>query len=1097
VAKPKTSTEPMPAPNQPRAKSLTVDRTELSAERSAELRAAADKLMGRASSPPASARQPTVQAAIASSASAASRFGTGFSISVGARTAWVDPASLDEHPLARKYFDLGDDDENAELLESVWGRQYTRLLVTGERCATQAGFTLDGRRRRRAALKAGVWVEVEYLDDLDAAGEFEIIVHSNIAATLARRLTERRKAQLEAALRQSYGERQGERSDLTSADFSGSGETRQLVADQMHESRNAVADRQVIFGSPASSELLKQKVEGGSIKRSAAAKLVRAAQQEPAVATVLQQARKDGIPFEQLAMHPVIVQAKAKVFAETEKLLGKKERRKRQKKPVVTQEAWGVLVAGAAALNILGKKLLFEVDGDNVHAVVVGVADPNPNIYEPLTPTTRLSWIADVQAAVDLLPGELRSQVTVGEPEVLDPFHCATCNGTRFYRRVGGCVKCEPLPPVDHGKILSKLEVEARAPKERLFQDLKRCAASPPTGEQERLLDQARRVIEHQVEEAREAAYPAAARAAYQEAQARDPRMADLTHVYSTVDLRYPRTRITLRTTRWELPIVLWECVRDSCGGSGLASAPGVIVGNDAPLVLNRTGPFASGSAAQPWNHCRSALRSTVHRHLSMLLGIVGGTTKAQEGPSGHDGNSNGGKVEQQSRREADPQTEVTSQAPVVASGKRAKVEVENQPLIQLRHKDAPSDPFGRVVDDSFIQKEIQRGAWMPLIVAPEVSGIPRPMTIFLAERRSNLIKWQWHGDKETFCPKTWADVAIGSGACGYACRSCFLMLTHRIRRDPLMPVVYTNGDAFEREVRKWLAGDVWWLTVEEETSGKSKTRRVPRTRPRQGAIGLGIDSADSLLWEGVTGHARRLIPLFTDERTNPRRTPLVLLTKSANTHFLAEISDHALRRVNGRVPNIAVTMSLNPEPIADLWEGKFPDTMERITPPIDRRLEALRAAQDMGFEVRARIDPIMTPDHWREMYADFFADMARVGLRPTMLTLGSHREKMSQLDKFREKWGLPAMEWTAEKTAKREGTHIHMVGREAVYRDVRDIIVHAFAGTSWSPWVSLCKETHTARKEAALLNANCNCLPQTEAPRRRLELYPQREVTP
>jgi hypothetical protein len=79
-------------------------------------------------------------------------------------------------------------------------------------------------------------------------------------------------------------------------------------------------------------------------------------------------------------------------------------------------------------------------------------------------------------------------------------------------------------------------------------------------------------------------------------------------------------------------------------------------------------------------------------------------------------------------------------------------------------------DPFGRAVDDSFIRREVDRGAWRPVIVPPDVSGISRPVTIFLAERRATLIKRAWHGDKETFCPPTWADIAIGSGACGYGC---------------------------------------------------------------------------------------------------------------------------------------------------------------------------------------------------------------------------------------------------------------------------------------------------------------------------------------
>ena len=109
---------------------------------------------------------------------------------------------------------------------------------------------------------------------------------------------------------------------------------------------------------------------------------------------------------------------------------------------------------------------------------------------------------------------------------------------------------------------------------------------------------------------------------------------------------------------------------------------------------------------------------------------------------------------------------------------------------------------------------------------------------------------------------------------------------------------------------------------------------------------------------------------------------------------------------------NVAVTFSLNPEPIADLWEGKWPDTLERITPPIQDRLEACLRAQRMGFETRWRIDPILYPPGWETMYDEFFAGAAALGLRPRYVTLGTYREKSHQLDTWREKWGLPPMEW-------------------------------------------------------------------------------------
>jgi hypothetical protein len=100
-----------------------------------------------------------------------------------------------------------------------------------------------------------------------------------------------------------------------------------------------------------------------------------------------------------------------------------------------------------------------------------------------------------------------------------------------------------------------------------------------------------------------------------------------------------------------------------------------------------------------------------------------------------------------------------------------------------------------------------------------------------------------------------------------------------------------------------------------------------------------------------VIQHVRNLAPLFSNPARNLSSNKLVLLTKTANTHYLADISP-AYRS------NVVASFSLNPEPIADLWEGKWPDTGERITPSISKRLAAVKFAQDLGFEVRIRVDP-------------------------------------------------------------------------------------------------------------------------------------------
>jgi DNA repair photolyase len=347
-----------------------------------------------------------------------------------------------------------------------------------------------------------------------------------------------------------------------------------------------------------------------------------------------------------------------------------------------------------------------------------------------------------------------------------------------------------------------------------------------------------------------------------------------------------------------------------------------------------------------------------------------------------------------------------------------------------------------------YVEHQVTTGKWREEVIPAEIVGLSRPLHVFRAPRRTNLIVHAWHGDRETFCPPTWWDLAIGSGACGLGCRACFLILTHRVRRDPCRHLLYDNVDDFQRAVERWL--------------------KDPR-RGRFHTLGVGIDRSDSLLYEGVTGHVRRLAPLFGSPEYNPNGNRLILLTKTANVGYLEEVAPLHRR-------NIVVSFSLNPEAIADLWEGKWPDG-ERITPPIDRRLEAAKAAQEMGYEVRVRLDPILTPEGWEDLYADFVVQVKALGIRFRYWTLGTYREKNPQLDGWRERWGLPPMEWHPDETdLVKEGTHYRLSDekRMETYTRVIDLIRREFPDAR----IGVCKETHTLRRKLGLCRACCNCLP-------------------
>ncbi len=345
---------------------------------------------------------------------------------------------------------------------------------------------------------------------------------------------------------------------------------------------------------------------------------------------------------------------------------------------------------------------------------------------------------------------------------------------------------------------------------------------------------------------------------------------------------------------------------------------------------------------------------------------------------------------------------------------------------------------------DFMVREKVESGRWRLECIKPSVVGLARPIEVYRAVRsQNNIIKpWSVTAAEQGYCSTYWADIAIGEGACSMRCRTCFLILTHRCKCDPSRHVLYENLDDYVVAVIRFLMN------------------------PSRKNIGLGIDCSDSLLYEGVTGHARHTMLLVGDPEINPKGCKLILLTKSTNIHYLKGY----------RSKNVVLSFSLNPEPIADLWEGKWNDGI-RITPSIEKRLLASLEGQEMGFEVRWRIDPIFPLDHWQDYYLEFFHIAARTGHRPARITLGTYREMGPSLLTFSERWGLPPMEWKTS-TMTRDGSHYHIsaVERVAIYRFLKAAIEDGWKHTGHQPIVALCKETSTVRKATGITHDHCNC---------------------
>lgn len=138
--------------------------------------------------------------------------------------------------------------------------------------------------------------------------------------------------------------------------------------------------------------------------------------------------------------------------------------------------------------------------------------------------------------------------------------------------------------------------------------------------------------------------------------------------------------------------------------------------------------------------------------------------------------------------------------------------------------------------------------------------------------------------------------------------------------------------------------------------------------------------------------------------------------------------------------------------------------------------MTAARFAQDLGFEIRIRIDPILTPLGWEDEYTSFISDINQEELNLNYWTLGTYREKNSQLNIWRERWGLLEMEWQPEENLLlKDGTHWHLPESKRI--DIYKQILNKIRCQYQNAKVSLCKETHSVRRSVNLCNPNCNCL--------------------
>lgn len=135
------------------------------------------------------------------------------------------------------------------------------------------------------------------------------------------------------------------------------------------------------------------------------------------------------------------------------------------------------------------------------------------------------------------------------------------------------------------------------------------------------------------------------------------------------------------------------------------------------------------------------------------------------------------------------------------------------------------------------------------------------------------------------------------------------------------------------------------------------ETTRAIQARPfKEEPLYLCISyDTDLLAYESIVPYCSRFIE-YTREEEN---LLIEIRTKSANWRALKDI-----------VPSdkVILAWTLSPQVITDKYE--------KLTPPLEKRLHAVKKCLDAGWQVRLCFDPVLRIDNWEQVYSDFFKEV-------------------------------------------------------------------------------------------------------------------------
>lgn len=263
---------------------------------------------------------------------------------------------------------------------------------------------------------------------------------------------------------------------------------------------------------------------------------------------------------------------------------------------------------------------------------------------------------------------------------------------------------------------------------------------------------------------------------------------------------------------------------------------------------------------------------------------------------------------------------------------------------------------------------------------------------------------------------------------CNYWCEYCYLYLTFYMRPQSIH---FVNYDKLFSEMEQF----------------DRKT-----IHPKFKILNLG-ELADPIAIDEITGFARMLIEF----NARLRDTRLMFLTKS----------DTIVDLINSyHKGKVILAWSVNSDYIADLFEHRVPT--------VDSRIQAARKAQNAGYEVRFRIDPIFKHRNWKSGYADLVNKIFDY-VAPSMITLGEYRPSKGLISQIAKRFPESKLiELDNQLRCEAGKKRYDPITRVQLYSH----IIETIRRRDKKVIISLCKETTTVWKQCGLDHKGmcCNC---------------------